>query len=101
MASRLELQSKLEKLLGTGNVYYQPPASVKLKYPAIVYSRDDMNNIFADNEVYKQETKYSIMVIDPNPDSIHVENISKIPKIKFNRHYVTDNLNHDVFTLYY
>ena len=101
MASRLSLQTELETILGSRNVYYQPPASVKMKYPAIVYSRDDINNIFADNEVYKQEHRYSITVIDSNPDSVHVENISKIPRIQFNRHYVSDNLNHDVFTLYY
>lgn len=101
MADRLSLQTKLETILGSRNVYYQPPASVKLKYPAIVYSRNDINNTFADNEVYKQEHEYSITVIDSNPDSIHVKDISKMPRIKFNRHYVADNLNHDVFNLYY
>lgn len=98
---RLELQSLLERILGSRNVYFQPPSSVKMQYPAIVYNRDDIYNHFADNEVYTQETRYNIIVIDSNPDSIHVVNISKIPRIKFVRHYVADNLYHDVFTLYY
>lgn len=101
MASRLSLQTLLESVLGSRNVYFQPPPSVKLKYPAIVYSRNDIDNIYADNDVYKQEREYTIVVIDSNPDSIHVDNVSKIPRIKFNRHYASDNLNHDVFTLYY
>lgn len=101
MASRLSLQALLETILGSRNVYFQPPPGVNLKYPAIVYSRNDIDNTYADNEVYKQEREYSITVIDPNPDSVHVDNISKIPRIKFNRHYAADNLNHDVFTLYY
>lgn len=101
MASRLSLQTLLESVLGSRNVYFQPPPSVKLKYPAIVYTRNDIDNIYADNDVYKQEREYTIVVIDSNPDSIHVDNVSKIPRIKFNRHYESDNLNHDVFTLYY
>lgn len=101
MASRLSLQALLETILGSRNVYFQPPPGVNLKYPAIVYSRNDIDNTYADNEVYKQEREYSIIVIDPNPDSVHVDNVSKIPRIKFNRHYAADNLNHDVFTLYY
>ena len=34
MASRLELQSKFEELLGSRNVYYQPPESIKMSYTA-------------------------------------------------------------------
>lgn len=55
MGSRLELQSELEKILGSRNVYFQPPASVKIKYPAIVYSRKSIDNNFANNTVYKQD----------------------------------------------
>ena len=101
MASRLDLQSTLEALLGLKNVYYQPPASVKMGYPAIVYSRNNINNRHADNSVYSTMTSYEIMVIDRNPDSSIVAKVSVLPGIRFNRHYVTENLYHDVFTLYY
>ena len=101
MASRPNLQIELEELLGSKNVYYQPPASVQMKYPAIVYSRKDIENTFADNLVYNQLHSYEVIVIDQDPDSMFVEKISKLPTCRFDRHYTADNLNHDVFTLYY
>lgn len=101
MASRPNLQTELEELLGSKNVYYQPPASVHMNYPAIVYSRKDIENTFADNLVYNQSHSYEVIVIDQDPDSVFVEKISKLPTCRFDRHYSTNNLNHDVFTLYY
>lgn len=101
MASRLKLQTELEELLGTRNVYYSPPASLKMQYPAIVYSRSDIDNAHANNSVYKQECAYEITVIDRNPDSEIVKKVSRLPRCRFNRHYPSDNLNHDVFTIYY
>ena len=101
MASRLKLQTELEELLGTKNVYYSPPASLKMQYPAIVYSRSDIDNAHANNSVYKQEYAYEITVIDRNPDSEIVKKVSRLPRCRFNRHYPSDNLNHYVFTIYY
>lgn len=101
MASRLNLQTELEKILGSRNVYYQPPESVKMKYPAIVYSRKNIDNVFADDLVYTQNHAYELTVIDPNPDSEIVVKVSKLPACTFDRHYIADNLNHDVFRLYY
>lgn len=101
MASRLKLQTELEELLGTKNVYYSPPASLKMQYPAIVYSRSDIDNAHANNSVYKQEYAYEITVIDRNPDSEIVKKVSRLPRCRFNRHYPSDNLNHDVFMIYY
>ena len=101
MGSRLDLQTKLETLLGNQNVYYQPPASVRMNYPAIVYSRSNIENRHADDDVYMQAYFYEVIVIDEDPDSEVVENVSKLPGCRFDRHYTSDNLNHDVFTLYY
>lgn len=101
MGSRLDLQTKLETLLGSKNVYYQPPASVRMNYPAIVYSRSNIENRHADDYVYMQAYFYEVIVIDEDPDSEIVENVSKLPGCRFDRHYTSDNLNHDVFTLYY
>lgn len=101
MHNRLDLHELLCEVLGSRNVYYSPPESVKIKYPAIVYSRSDIDNKFANDSVYKQSHVYSITVIDDDPDSEIVERMSSIPKCKFDRHFVSDNLNHDLFTLYY
>ena len=101
MPSRLDLQTLLENLLGSRNVYYQPPESIKMSYPAIVYERDNIRNDFANNLVYKQSFSYQITVIDYDPDSEIVKRVSVLPMCSFSRHFVSDNLNHDVFRLYY
>lgn len=101
MLQRLELHKILCEILGSRNVYYQPPESVKMEYPAIVYSRDDIDNTFAENSVYKQDHQYQIIVIDKDPDSEIVAAVSKMPMCRFVRHYEADNLNHDVFGIYY
>ena len=101
MSSRLELQTLLEETLGSRNVYFQPPDSITMKYPAIVYSRNSIRNRNANNGVYNQDISYSVTVIDKNPDSEIVTKVSQLPMCRFDRHYKADNLNHDVFTLYF
>ena len=96
---RLELHELLAELLGSRNVYYQPPESVRMKYPAIKYSRDDIQNTFANNNVYMQQYAYEITVIDEDPDSEIVYKISKLPTARFERHYTSDDLNHDIYKI--
>lgn len=101
MGTRLELHEILVDILGSRNVYFQPPASVRMQYPAIVYSRSDIENTFANNGVYSQALAYELTVIDEDPDSEIVMTVSKLPMCSFNRHYTADNLNHDVFKLFF
>lgn len=98
---RLELHSKLVALLGSHNVYFQPDSNVKMKYPAIVYERNVINNRHANDNPYTQSLGYTVKVIDKNPDNETIAKIAQLPMCSFDRHYVADNLNHDVFTLYY
>lgn len=101
MASRLNLQSLLENILGTRNVYFDPPESVKMQYDAIRYSRSKIVNTFANDTVYKQDNRYEVVAIYRDPDSELPGKISRLPRCTHDRHYVADNLHHDVFTLYY
>lgn len=101
MASRLELHNRLEELLGSKNVYYQPPESVKMSYPAIRYSVNRINTKKADGLVYSKNKQYTITVIDRNPDNPVIDKLMDLPYCSFDRHYVSNNLNHDVLTLYY
>lgn len=101
MGQRLELQSLLEALLGSDKVYFQPPGSQTLSYPAIVYKLDDIDAVHADNAPYKLTDRYQVTVIDRNPDSPIRDKIKFLPACAFNRHYVANNLNHFVFTLYF
>ena len=101
MEKRIELHEILCTLLGSRNVYFQPPESVKLKFPAIVYKRKNIDSVFADNNVYARFNAYEVVVIDSDPDSEYVTKVSNLPRCRFERHYTADNLNHDAFTLYY
>ena len=101
MADRLDLQSELEKLLGNRNVYYQPPVNLSMNYPAIRYTKTDISTNFADDKVYTKRNSYELIVIDRDPDNPVIDKLLEFPYCSFNRHYVSDNLNHDVFTLYY
>lgn len=101
MGSRLELQSKLEELLGSRNVYYQPPESLKTKYPAIRYSKEDVESLKADDTNYLNNKRYEIIVIDSHPDNPVIDELLQLPMCSYDRHYISDNLNHDVLTLYY
>lgn len=106
-AARLELHNKLMGILGTSGeaesrVYYQPPASVRMKYPAIRYERDGSDFIHANDRVYRGKQRYTVTVIDPDPDSRYAAMILRtFPYAAIDRSYTADNLNHDVLTLYY
>ena len=101
MGTRLELQSKLEELLGRKSVYYQPPETIKMEYPAIVYCKKNIDTKFANNGTYLLPISYEITVIDKKPDNIVIKKILQMPMCRFDRHFKSDNLNHDVLTLYF
>lgn len=99
---RRKLQTELETILGSKNVYFQPPESIKMSYPAIVYERYDIKNAHAGNAVYARSCVYKVTVVDMDPTSEIVDKLStQYPTIKYSRHFVSDKLNHDVFLLYY
>jgi len=99
--SRLELDEIFRELLGSNNVYFQPPASKQMKYDAIVYSLDDVDAIHADNNAYLTNRRYTVTLITKNPDNWLVNKIAELPYSQFNRFYTADNLNHYVFIIYY
>lgn len=101
MAPRLELQALLEVILGSTNVYFQPPASNLMSYPAIVYSKDDEDIKRAGNNLYQITKRYQVTVIDKNPDSDIPGKVAALPMCTFDRHYTAQNLNHDVYNLYF
>jgi hypothetical protein len=101
MAPRLELHAILLNLLETDQVYFQPPPNVYMKYPAIVYKRDYELANFADNDVYLRRKRYLVTVIDKNPDSDIPDKIAELPLCVYDRFYAADDLNHDVFKLFF
>ena len=82
-------------------MYFQPPSTVKLVYPCIIYSLDAFDTKKANNALYNYTKGYMLTYIDPNPDSAIPELLLQLPMCRFSRHYTADNLNHDVFNVYY
>jgi hypothetical protein len=101
MDRRLNLQQILVNILGSNNVYFQPPENVKLKYPCIIYERSDIRQRHADNLPYISMVRYSLTLITRSPESELVKAILELPYCSYDRYYAADTLNHDVFTLYY
>lgn len=100
MGSRLELQKLLEELLGSKNVYYQPPESAKMEYPAIKYSKESISTKKANDHLYLANTRYKLIVIDRRPNNPVIQKLLELPYCSYDRSYQADNLNHDVLTLY-
>jgi len=101
MAPRSELQTLLRAILGTDHVYFQPPANVQLQYPCIIYHRDFANTAFADNDPYHYTKRYMVTVVDRDPDSVIPDKVANLPMCVVNRFYTADDLNHDVFNLFF
>lgn len=99
--TREELHEYLVSILGSRNVYFQPPESKKMKYPAIVYSVNNVDKRHAENKVYMLSKAYKITVIDYDPENPVLDVLNNLEKCRFNTHYVSDSLNHDVYILYY
>ena len=102
MSSRIELQQKLEAVLGSRNVYFQPPETLKIKYPAIIYDLADIETVKANNRKYLYNKRYTVTLIHYDADTDLVENIlESFTYIDFDRNFTTNNLHHFVFDLFY
>lgn len=99
MGRRLDLHEILKTFVD--NVYFQPPSTIQLVFPCIVYSRYRALSEFADNEPYINTRRYQVTVIDRDPDSAILDKVASLPRCTSDRFFVADNLNHDVYNLYY
>lgn len=101
---RMELDRKLRRIVkercGAENVYYQPPTGLRMKYPCICYERSRIKNAAANNHVYLQRFYYQITVIDTMPDSEMTAAVAELETASHDRHFISDNLHHDVYTIY-
>lgn len=101
MGNRQNLHNLLVSILGSANVYFQPPPTVTMKYPCIVYEWSSNATKFADDNPYSHTRKYTVTAIDTNPDSAIPDKLSALPMSSFDRPFTTNNLRHYVFTIYY
>ena len=103
MKSRLDLQNDLVDILGSNHVYFQPPEDCKIKYPCFIYERNNVNVKHADDVKYIKAMQYELMYISKDPDTnAFIEKVlDSFKYCSHTRHFVSDNLNHEVFDLYY
>jgi hypothetical protein len=99
MGRRLDLHAILVAI--TPHVYFQPPASLEIQYPCIVYQMDNARTEFAGNMPYMYKKRYQITVMDQDPDSIIPDTVAGLQSALFDRHFTANNLHHSVFTLYF
>lgn len=100
-AKRLELHEILVDALGSRNVYFQPPASIVMQYSGIEYHRERANVTFADNSIYLFKQRYMVTLMTVDPDSPVFFKLISLPLASHERSYAVDDLNHDVFNLYF
>jgi hypothetical protein len=101
MGSRKDLNEILVTILGSSNVYFQPPENVKLTYPCIIYVRDDIQVLRASNVLHKISKKYTITLIGNDVDTDLPERLLELETVSFDRRYIKDGLVHDVLSLFY
>lgn len=100
--SRIELHSVLVGLVGPDvPVYFQPDNDFRLSYPCVIYERSQANTRFANDNPYINTKRYSVTVVDRDPDSEIPDKIATMPLCMHSSFFVTDNLNHDVFDIYF
>lgn len=95
-----DLHERLKEILGSENVYFQPPESLKLSYPCIVYDLSNIRKTTANNDAYKIDKSYTVTLIHTDPDNEIVDRMIMERFAKFDRYYHKDNLHHFVFTFY-
>lgn len=101
MADRLDLHSLLQELLESENVYYKPPETIKMQYPAIKYSKKNIDSKSANDSKYLMNDCYELIVISRTPDHPVIRRLLALRYCSYNRPYIADNLYHDVLTIYY
>lgn len=102
MKTRSELHEELCEVLGSRNVYFQPPENLKIKYPCIIYGLDDIDTRRADNKRYISYDRYLLTVISNDPDyDLFIRLMDHFEMCDLERAAVSDSLNHWYLTLYW
>lgn len=97
--TRLGLHDALKAIVP--NVYYNPPETVKMKYPCIIYSLDDDSVRYASDSRYSSMNRYKVTLIGAPVDSSYRDILLSMQYCTFDREYIVNNLYHDIFTIFY
>lgn len=98
---REQLSALLKQALGNDNTYFKKPPSTGMSYPCIIYDRDDVSTLHADNKPYHNAQRYQVTLISKDPDEPAYDRVLAMPYCAFSRSFPTSDLHHDVFVIYH
>ena len=102
MKNRIDLHKEILNLVGVNvKVYYQPPSSVKITYPCVIYKLDSDKTKYANDIKYIKHKRYSLTIVTKDADSELPDLFDSLTYCKFDRMYMSENLYHYVYTIYY
>lgn len=102
MGTTLDLQNKLKSILGSNYVYFQPTSSIRMKYPCFLVERSGMSQFNADNKSYINKKQYTVTYISNEQDPDMIDTVlNEFEMCKYARPFVSDNLYHDPFVIYW
>jgi len=97
-ANRIELRAKLLSALSDCDedaaLYFQPPESVKLEYPCVIYRVATFTTSNADNIHYKKNVTFDVTYITRSSTSKVPSRMLEEPLMSFDRYYTAENLHH-------
>ena len=99
MKNRADLSTFLHELFPDGHIYFEPPENTKILYPAVIYELSSMPTKYADNRPYNVKHSYSVTLITDNPDNEYIDTFANL--MHFDRVFVSDNMYHYVYSIYY
>lgn len=98
--TRLDFHKKLCSILGSKQVYFQPPSSQKIYYPAIIYTQAPFDKQYADNFGYILTDHYMVTHITSKADSVVPKTLAAMPYTRQDQAYRSNGLYHTVFSVY-
>lgn len=105
--TRIEIQRELlhdtlSNVDGVKKAYFQPPSEAQLVYPCIIYELSDLNATYADNKRFFTFPRYTLTLIDKNPESPIQEEILNLGNgcyVQFDRFFTINGMNHWTYSL--
>ncbi len=102
MRTRIELHEKLVDILGSSQVYFQPPTNVTMKYPAIVYELNGETTKRANNKRYISYNSYTVTHIYKSlKNDLREKILEAFFYVDYDRRLISDGLYQDIFTIYW
>lgn len=81
------------------HVYFQPPESIKLVYPCIIYHISNIDTLYSSNLPYAHFISFETKYISKDSTSKVPNRLLKLPRSRFNTYYTAEKLHHYSYTI--